>query len=168
MEGSRVLNSALRSKIMTSSEAAALIPAGSNVGMSGFTGSGYPKAVPAALAERINALRSTGEKFKISIWTGASTAPELDGALASVDSIEMRLPYQSDPTCRARINAGQMEYIDIHLSQVAQFVWFGFFGKLDVSIVEVGGILEDGRLMPATSIGNNKTWLEQADKMILE
>ena len=45
---------------------------------------------------------------------------------------------------------------------------FGFFGKLDVSIVEVGGILEDGRLMPATSIGNNKTWLEQADKVILE
>ena len=61
-----------------------------------------------------------------------------------------------------------MEYIDIHLSQVAQFVWFGFFGKLDVSIVEVGGILEDGRLMPATSIGNKKTWLEQADKVILE
>ena len=127
VEGSRVLNPALRSKIMTSSEAAALIPAGSNVGMSGFTGSGYPKAVPAALAERINALRSTGEKFKISIWTGASTAPELDGALASVDGIEMRLPYQSDPTCRARINAGQMEYIDIHLSQVAQFVWFRLF-----------------------------------------
>ena len=153
---------------MTSSEAAALIPAGSNVGMSGFTGSGYPKAVPAALAERIIGLRSAGEKFKISIWTGASTAPELDGALASVDGIEMRLPYQSDPTCRAKINSGQMEYIDIHLSQVAQFVWFGFFGKLDVSIVEVGGVLEDGRLMPATSIGNNKTWLEQADKVILE
>ena len=133
---------------MTSSEAAALIPAGSNVGMSGFTGSGYPKAVPAALAERINALRSAGEKFKISIWTGASTAPELDGALASVDGIEMRLPYQSDPTCRARINAGQMEYVDIHLSQVAQFVWFGFFGKLDVAVVEVSGILEDGRLIP--------------------
>ncbi len=168
MEGSRVLNPALRSKIMSSSEAAALIPAGSNVGMSGFTGSGYPKAVPAALAERINALRSAGEKFKISIWTGASTAPELDGALASVDGIEMRLPYQSDPACRTKINSGQMEYVDIHLSQVAQFVWFGFFGKLDVAIVEVSGILEDGRLMPTTSIGNNKTWLEQADKIILE
>jgi len=52
VEGSHLLNPALRSKIMTSSEAAALIPAGSNVGMSGFTGSGHPKAVPAALAER--------------------------------------------------------------------------------------------------------------------
>ncbi len=168
MEGSRVLHPALKGRIMTASEAAALIPAGSNVGMSGFTGSGYPKAVPAALADRINALRSAGEKFKISIWTGASTAPELDGALASVDGIEMRMPYQSDPTCRARINSGQMEYIDIHLSQFAQFVWFGFFGKLDVAVVEVSAVLEDGRLLPTTAVGNNKTWLEQADKIILE
>ena len=35
--------------------------------------------------------------FKIGVWTGASTAPELDGALANVDGIELRLPYQSDP-----------------------------------------------------------------------
>ncbi|MFT4078970.1 acetyl-CoA hydrolase/transferase family protein [Rhodomicrobium lacus] len=168
MTGSRVLNRALRSKIMSATEAAALIPAGSNVGMSGFTGSGYPKAVPQALAERINALHADGFDYKIGVWTGASTAPELDGALAAVDGIEMRLPYQSDPACRARINAGQMDYIDIHLSHVAQFVWFGFYGKLDVAVVEVAGVLEDGRLIPATSIGNNKTWLDQADKIILE
>ncbi len=168
VEGSRVLNRELRSKIMSASEAAALIPAGSNVGMSGFTGSGYPKQVPAALAARIHHLRDQGEDFKIGVWTGASTAPELDGALAECDGIEMRLPYQSDPHCRARINAGKMQYIDIHLSHVAQFVWFGFFGKLDVAVVEVTGILEDGRLIPATSIGNNKTWLDQADKVILE
>src|SRR5208283_5181266 len=31
------------SKIMTAQQAAALIPKGSNVGMSGFTGAGYPK-----------------------------------------------------------------------------------------------------------------------------
>lgn len=34
------------------------------------------------------------------MWTGASTAPELDGALAKVNGIEMRLPFQSDPICR--------------------------------------------------------------------
>ncbi len=168
MDGSRVRCPALRDKIMAAADAAALIPSGTNVGMSGFTGAGYPKAVPAALAERIHARHEAGEKFKISVWTGASTAPELDGALANADGIELRLPYQSDPTCRKRINAGEMDYIDIHLSQVAQFVWFGFFGTLDVSVVEVAAILEDGRLIPSSSIGNNKTWLDQADKVILE
>ena len=136
--------------------------------MCGFTGAGYPKEVPLALAERMNAAHARGETFRIGVWTGASTAPELDGALAKVDGIEMRLPYQSDPTCRKRINAGEMEYIDIHLSHVAQFVWCGFLGKLDVAIVEVAGVREDGRLIPSSSVGNNKTWLDRADKVILE
>ncbi|WP_254431788.1 acetyl-CoA hydrolase/transferase family protein [Azonexus fungiphilus] len=153
---------------MSAEAAAALIPSGVNVGMSGFTGAGYPKVVPSALAKRIMDANIYGKKFKIGVWTGASTAPDLDGALAMVDGVEMRLPYQSDPTCRKRINAGEMEYIDIHLSHVAQFVWSGFLGKLDIAVVEVAGILEDGRLIPSSSVGNNKTWLDQADKVILE
>jgi len=165
---SRIQCAKLRNKIMSAEEAASLIPSGVNVGMSGFTGSGYPKAVPSALAKRIMDANIYGKKFKIGVWTGASTAPDLDGALAMVDGVEMRLPYQSDPTCRKRINAGEMEYIDIHLSHVAQFVWSGFLGKLDIAVVEVAGILEDGRLIPSSSVGNNKTWLDQADKVILE
>ena len=145
-----------------------MIPAGAHVGMSGFTGAGYPKAVPQALARLIQQQNAQGKPFKIGLWTGASTAPELDGALAQVDGIDMRLPYQSDPTCRKQINAGQMQYVDIHLSHVAQFVWFGFLGKLGVAVVEVAGVLPDGRLIPSSSVGNNKTWLDQADKIILE
>lgn len=96
------------------------------------------------------------------MWTGASTAPELDGALAAADGIELRLPYQSDPVSRARINAGTMEYIDVHLSHVAQMAWEGFLGHLDVALVEVTGITEDGRLVPSSSAGNNKTWIDLA------
>jgi succinyl-CoA:acetate CoA-transferase len=92
----------------------------------------------------------------------------LDGALAAANGVELRLPYQSDPTSRERINSGQMEYIDIHLSHVPQFVSFGFLGKLDFAVIEVTSILEDGRLVPSTSVGNNKTWLDQAEKVILE
>ncbi|WP_374584556.1 acetyl-CoA hydrolase/transferase family protein [Ideonella dechloratans] len=167
-DASRILNPTLRSKIMSADEAAALIGHGDNVGMSGFTGAGYPKVVPAALARRIDAAHAAGQEFRVGVWTGASTAPELDGALARANGVELRMPYQSDPACRARINAGEMEYLDIHLSHVAQFVWFGFFGPLNVAVVEVSGILEDGRLIPSSSIGNNKTWLDQADKIILE
>ncbi|MDU6376417.1 MAG: acetyl-CoA hydrolase/transferase family protein [Bradyrhizobium sp.] len=162
------MSQALRAKIMSADDAAASVKPGSHVGMSGFTGSGYPKAVPLALARRIEAAHGRGEPFRIGVWTGASTAPELDGALAKANGIDLRLPYQSDPTTRQRINAGSMEYIDLHLSHVAQFVWFGFLGHLDIAVIECAGILPDGRLIPSTSIGNNKTWLDQADRVIIE
>ena len=165
----RIRHPALLAKVMPAAQAAELIPVGANVGMSGFTGAGYPKAVPQALADRLAALHAAGQTgARIGLWTGASTAPELDGALAQAHGIEMRLPYQSDPTCRKLINAGQMLYTDLHLSHVAQFAWFGFLGKLDVAVVEVVGVLPDGRLIPSTSIGNNKTWLDQAERIILE
>ncbi len=167
IDSSRV-SSALRSKIMSADDAAALVPHGANVGMSGFTGSGYPKAVPLALARRIDQAHARGAPFRIGVWTGASTAPELDGALAKVNGIDLRLPYQSDAITRERINAGKMDYIDIHLSHVAQFVRFGFLGHLDIALVEVAAILPDGSLVPSTSVGNNNTWLDQADRIILE
>jgi len=165
---SRVLNARLAEKIMRAEEAAALIGSGDQVGMSGFTGSGYPKEVPIALARRIAEAQIHGNKFQMSVFTGASTGPELDGALALAGGVNLRLPYQSDPETRKRINAGEMEYMDIHLSHVAQFVEYGFLGKLDVALIEVAAVLEDGRLVPSSSIGNNKTWIDQAERVILE
>src|SRR5574337_280889 len=164
----RIAHPALAARRMSAEQAAELILPGMTVGMRGFPGAGYPKAVPLALATRIAAAHDRGDKFALRILTGASTAPELDGALARVGGIDFRLPYQSDPELRARINAGQIEYMDIHLGQVAQYAWCGFLGKIDVALIEVAGILPDGRLVPSTSVGNNKTWLDLADKVILE
>ena len=45
---------------------------------------------------------------------------------------------------------------------------YGFFGKLDVAVIEVTAVYEDGRAIPSTSIGNNNTWIDCADKVILE
>lgn len=163
--GGRIGDPRLAGRLMSPAQAAGLIQPGMTVAMSGFTGAGYPKAVPQALAAR---MESWDGDFRIRVLTGASTAPELDGALAKANGLELRLPYQSDPALRERINAGEIEYIDMHLSHVAQHTWFGFFGHIDVAVVEVVGILDDGRLIPSSSIGNNKTWLEQADKVILE
>lgn len=165
----RIQHPDLLANIMSAEQAAELIPVGANVGMSGFTGAGYPKAVPHALAARLAALHAAGQtEARIGLWTGASTAPELDGALAQARGIKMRLPYQSDPICRQLINAGEMLYTDMHLSHVAQATELGFLGRLNVAVVEVVGVLPDGRLIPSTSVGNNKTWLEQAQHIILE
>ena len=56
----RVRNKDLRSKIVSAEEAAAYIKPGMNVATSGFTPSGYAKAVPTALAKRMEK-----EPFKI-------------------------------------------------------------------------------------------------------
>ena len=137
---------------------------------SGFTGSGYPKVVPPALAKQAAAYNkeNPGKKFRISLLTGASTAPELDGALAEIDAIERRMPYNGDPIVRKRMNEGRCDYVDMHLSHSAPSVWSGVWGKMDVAVVEVTAVREDGLLLPSTSIGNNKTYLAQADKVILE
>ncbi len=168
MTSPRIAHPGLAAHRMDAAQAAEWIQPGMAVGMSGFTGAGYPKAVPQALAARMEAARERGEPFALRVLTGASTAPELDGALARAGGIDFRLPYQSDPELRARINRGEIEYMDIHLGHVAQYAWFGFLGKIDVAVIEVAGILPDGRLIPSTSVGNNKTWLDLADKVIVE
>ena len=164
----RIRHAGMLQKRMSPEQAAALIRPRMTVAMSGFTGAGYPKAVPQALASHMEAAHSAGEQFKIKVLTGASTAPELDGVLARADGMELRLPYMSDPALRKRINDGELDYMDIHLSHVAQHTWFGFYGDVDVAVVEVVGILEDGRLIPSSSVGNNKTWLDMASRVILE
>ncbi len=153
---------------MSAEAAAAMIAPGSTVGMSGFTGSGYPKAVPLALAARIEAAHAAGQAFQVRVWTGASTGPELDGALARANGVEFRLPYNSDPIARDRINRGEMEYFDLHLSQVAPLALQGFLGPLDTALIEVTGVTADGDLIPSSSVGNNQTWLDRASQVILE
>jgi succinyl-CoA:acetate CoA-transferase len=164
----RIAHPAYAAKVMDADAAARRIRPGDTVGMSGFTGAGYPKAVPQALARQIEAAHAAGDAFAIRVWTGASTGPELDGALAKARGIDFRLPYNSDPLVRDQINAGTMEYVDMHLSQVAPMAWQGFLGPLDVALVEVSAILADGTVVPSSSVGNNKTWLDLADRVILE
>ena len=153
---------------MSATDAASFINHGDNVGMSGFTGAGFPKAVPQTLANRIRDAHSAGDEFSIGMFTGASTSAEVDGALAEVDGVHLRTPFNTDPDMRKAINDGRVEYMDQHLSHLAQQVWFGFYGNLDVAVIEVAAVLPNGLLVPGTSVGNNKTWLDLADKVILE
>jgi succinyl-CoA:acetate CoA-transferase len=50
MSHERIHHAGLLAKLASAEQAAALIQPGETVAMSGFTGSGYPKAVPLALA----------------------------------------------------------------------------------------------------------------------
>lgn len=160
----RVRNKELQAKIVSAEEAASFIKPDMNLGTSGFTAAGYPKAVPLALAKRMEK-----EPFKINLWTGASTGPELDGALAAVHGIKRRMPYQSNNELRNQINSGAVEYCDLHLSEAADLARSGFMGgKIDVAIVEACAITEDGDIVPTTSVGNAADYVSAADIVIVE
>ncbi|MDR7867213.1 MAG: acetyl-CoA hydrolase/transferase family protein [Sporomusaceae bacterium] len=160
----RVRCKELHAKIVSAEEAAAIIKPGMNIGTSGFTPAGYPKAVPLALAERMKK-----DPFKINLWTGASVGGELDGALANANGIAKRLPYQTNDALRKQINNGQVQYIDMHLSHVAQMSRYGFLGgKVDVAIIEACAITEEGHIVPTTSLGNSASFVQSADIVIVE
>ena len=154
----RVKCAALQGKIVTAYDAALLINPNDKVGISGFTPSGYAKAVPLALAERMEK-----EPFKIDLWTGASVGDEADGALTRANGINRRFPYQTNGDTRKALNSGAVKYIDMHLSTMAQNVRYGFFGDLDVAIIEAAQINEDGSIVPTTSVGNSPTFVSQAN-----
>lgn len=164
----RIKSANFRQRICSAEDAAALIKHGDGVGCGGFTPSGSPKAVGRALAARAEAAHAAGDPFAIRLLTGASTSPDVDGALARANAVSFRLPYNGDTAMRARINAADTAYVDTHLSRVAPWVRAGFFGPVNVAIIEAAAIREDGGIVPTLSIGNNKTWLDMADTVIIE
>ena len=162
LEG-RLRNEKAYDLIISAEEAARMISDGDSVGISGFTNSGYAKAVPVALSERVNA----GEKMKIDLYTGASVGPEV-ATLVEAGAIRKRIPYQTNKSMRNAINKGEVDYIDMHLGLSPQLVSYGYIKKPDVVIVEALAITEDGNLVPTTSVGNTPIFVKNTDKVIVE
>lgn len=167
---SRVHCDAAMAKVTTAEAAAALIKDGMNIGVSGFTPSGYPKAVPLALAERAKT-----DPLKINLWTGASVGPEIDSALTNAGVVARRLPYQTNNDLRKAINNGSVKYTDLHLSHVAQMARYGFmYGRqdVDIAIIEACIIKDLGNgqigIVPTTSMGNSSSFVQSAKQVIIE
>ena len=154
--------------ILTPQEAAELINHDDNVGLSGFTASGSPKVVTSALAERAEKEHAEGREFKVNIFTGASTNNWADGALARANAINRRTPYQNTPDLRKRINSHDAHYFDLHLSELAQKFRYGTYGDLDVAIIEVADVMDNGEIVLGTGVGNVPTYAKYAKTIILE
>ena len=159
----RIRMKSLWSKVVEAETAAALIKDGMIVGMSGFTRAGEAKVVPLALAER-----AKREKLKITLMTGASLGSDIDRMLTEAKALSRRLPFQGDPTLRAAINRGEVMFVDQHLSETVELLRSRQMGPVDVAVIEVVGITEDGGLIPTTSIGNSATFAILAETLIIE
>lgn len=160
----RISNQEAAAKTTSATLAAELIKDGMTVGTSGLTMAGYPKAVPMALARRAE----RGEKIRIKLITGASVGDELDGQLARAGVIERRYPYQTNDSVRGLANDDRLSYVDMHLSQVPFWIKNGYFGRIDIAIIEAIGIDEEGNIIPSTSVGCSNVLVEYAEKVIVE
>ena len=155
-------------KFISAAEAASHIKHGMNIGLSGFTPAGTAKAVTAELAKIAEAEHAKGNPFQIGIFTGASTGDSCDGVLTRAKAIRYRAPYTTNPDFRKAVNNGEIAYNDIHLSQMAQEVRYGFMGKVDVAILEACEVTEDGKIYLTAAGGISPTVARLADKVIVE
>ncbi|GAB7387584.1 acetyl-CoA hydrolase/transferase family protein [Bacillaceae bacterium] len=165
MTSNRIRNKTLVSRIVRAEEAASWIENGMTLAMSGFTKAGDAKVVPKALVDRV---KKEGKPFKINVYTGASLNSEIDGLFAEAGIVNLRLPYQSEKRMRERINAGEINYIDQHLSHTAEYIRQGSLPPIDVALVEAVAITEEGFIVPTTSVGNSQIFVEKARMVIVE
>ena len=153
---------------MSAAEAARLVRNGDVVGMGGFTPAGAPKEVPTAIAHMAQEMHARGEEFKIGIYTGASTGDSCDGELSRAQAISFRSPYQSSKDMRTELNAQHIHYFDMHLSELAQDLRYGFLPRPTVAIVEACEVNERGEIVPTAGVGIIPTICRMADKIIVE
>ncbi len=163
MPHDRIRMSSLADRVVTADAAVELIKDGMIVGMSGFTRAGEAKAVPLAMAQR-----AKREPFKITLITGASLGNDLDKQLAEAHVLSRRIPFQSDPALRKAINAGEVMFVDQHLSETVEHLRSRQLGPIDVAIVEAVAITASGGIIPTTSVGNSATFAILAEKVIVE
>ena len=153
---------------ISAAEAASLIKHGYNIGLSGFTPAGTAKAVTAELAKIAEAEHAKGNPFQVGIFTGASTGDSCDGVLSRAKAIRYRAPYTTNADFRKAVNNGEIAYNDIHLSQMAQELRYGFMGKVDIAIIEACEVTPDGKIYLTAAGGIAPTVCRMADKIIIE
>jgi succinyl-CoA:acetate CoA-transferase len=162
MDQQRIRQPALAGKVMSAEQAATFFRNGMTVGMSGFTRAGDAKAMPRALAER-----ARHEELRLTVITGASLGNGSDGLMAEAGLLARRLPFQVDATLRNKINAGEVMFIDQHLSETAEQLRSGVPVRIDIAVIEAAAITAEG-IVPTMSVGNSASFVEQARQIVIE
>ncbi|KAJ7080425.1 hypothetical protein B0H15DRAFT_857089 [Mycena belliarum] len=173
----RVRRPAFLEKLAEPSDLAPLFQHDDYIGWSGFTGVGYPKRVPTAIADYVENNKLQSQK-RFNLFVGASVGTEVEDRWAKLDMIARRYPHQVGKEIAKGINAGRIEFADKHLSMFPQDLTYGYYSlkknhgdpkkHLDWAIVEATAITEDGHIVPGASVGATPEILESAEKIIIE
>ena len=156
---------------------------GQSVGWSGFSATGYPKAVPAAVAQHVEDNNLQG-KLQFDLYVGASVGAEVEDRWARNKMTRQRWPFQSSKELNKEINSGRTKMGDIHLSSFAYHLSNGMFnvhdhkfvkseygqsqGFLDIAVIEASEITADGGIVLTGAVGIAPEIADMAKKIIIE
>ena len=156
----RILSPELLDLVMSAEEAASMIKSGMTICTSGF-GTGYPKAIPTALAESKHAKDLT-------LINGAARGDMHLGAMSSSGILKKFSGFLYNEAARNEVNSGNLEFADYHLGQLITKIKNGVYGKVDYAIIECCKIREDGSLVPTLSAGTSEAIAGLAEKILIE
>lgn len=151
-------------KVITADAAAALFRDGMKVATSGNPLMGYPKATFRALSERI---KSEGG-IKIDLLCAGPLGSEVEDLLADVGGIRTRIGAIGGEKLRGAINRGEVRFIEGKGGQLPLQVKRGWYGPVDMAVVEAIGLTEEGHIIPSTAVYDSPEWLEVASAVIVE
>jgi succinate CoA transferase len=146
-------------------DAASMIRSGETIGFGGFTTAGTPKGIAAAIGQHARSEQAKGRKFQIRS-IGVATGTSIDGAMAK--AVCYRTPYQSNRDLRARIDAGDCDFVDMHISNLTQALRYGFLGRMDWAIVEAADVSPEGQILLTSAVGGAPTFCARAERILVE
>jgi succinyl-CoA:acetate CoA-transferase len=150
-------------KVMTAREAALLFQDGMMVATSGST-MGFPKATFGALAERIKAEGG----LKIDLLCAGPLSSEFEDILFEAGGISRRIGAVGGAKLRGGINRGEVIFIEGKGSSLPLQVKRGWFGPLDMAVIEAVGLTAEGQIIPSTAVYDAPEWIESASQVIVE
>jgi len=162
--GDRIRHRGSLDKIVTAEEAASFIQDGMTVATTGNPLMGYPKAVFLALSERI---RKQGG-IRIDLLCAGPLGPEVEDALVDAGGIRTRIGAVGTEKMRAAINRGEVKFIEGKGGQLPLHVKRGWYGPLDMAVVEAIGLTSEGHIIPSTAVYDMPEWIDAAAGVIVE
>jgi succinyl-CoA:acetate CoA-transferase len=160
----RIRKGELLGRVTTAEEAALFFREGMVVATCGTALSGYPRAVFLALKERIK----KGDALQIDLLCTGPLGPEVEDALTEVRGIRRRIGTVGSKALRLAINRGEVRFLEGKSGKVSQYARRGYYGSVDLAVIEASGIDEQGRIIPATCVYDAPDWLDLASSVIIE
>ncbi len=166
MNLSRIENPVYREKVISAEQAASYIQDGMTVSIPHFICYDNPVSTARALIER----QKKGEKIGVKMISAAVCSPTIDQGWTEAGIFKSYMPYLSaNSSVRKSANTPDgIDFMDYRLSVIPEYIRSGYLGDVDVAIVSVAGITEDGKLKPSVDSGYTQTVLNCAKKIILE